>query len=377
MHYVTTEERFTRLRHRMTDDGVDLLVFGPGTYVEWLLGFHPYPDERLSLLLVGRQQAMFVMPALNAADTQERSDLPLVTWTDAQGPAYALQTALAATCTLNAPLCVGLDEAMRTDFALTVLDRLPGANVVMARDVAGTVRMVKDQEEYRLLKENAAIADRAMLHAMATIRPGMTEAEVAEGITSAFVAEGARIKFAIVAAGQNGALPHHHTGAAVLSSGDAIVIDIGARRDGYCSDITRMAVLDHKPQGYADIHAIVEAAVQAALKAARPGVPASSVDRAAREVIEHAGYGQYFVHRTGHGLGMEGHEGPFITETSETILEAGMVFSIEPGIYLPGRFGIRLEEIVFLREDGPEILSCLPRTPSVIATVNPSITHNY
>ncbi|GBR67394.1 peptidase M24 [Acetobacter tropicalis NRIC 0312] len=350
----------------MMDDGVDLLVLGPGTYVEWLLGFHPYPDERLSLLLVGRHQAMFVMPALNAADTQARSDLPLATWTDAQGPAKALQTALAATCLPDAPLRVGLDEAMRTDFAMAVLDRLPGANVVMARDVAGAVRMLKDQEEYRFLKENAAIADRAMLHALATMRPGMTEAEVAEGITGAFAAEGARTKFAIVAAGQNGALPHHHTGATVLSPGDAVVIDIGARRDGYCSDITRMAVLEHEPEGYAEIHAIVEAAVQAALKVARPGVSAFSVDRAAREVIEHAGYGPYFVHRTGHGLGMEGHEGPFITETSETILEAGMVFSIEPGIYLPGRFGIRLEEIVFLRDDGPEILSDLPRTLSVI-----------
>ncbi|MFT8644686.1 M24 family metallopeptidase [Gluconacetobacter sp.] len=366
MQDITIKQRLARLRHRMTDDGVDLLVLGPGTYVEWLLGFHPYPDERLSLLLVGRQQAMFVMPALNAADTQARSDLPLATWTDAQGPAQALQTALAATCPPVTPLRVGLDEAMRTDFALAVLDRLPGANVVMARDVAGAARMLKDEEEYRLLKENAAIADRAMLHALATMRPGITEAEVAEGIAGAFAAEGAKVKFAVVATGPNGALPHHHTGAAVLSPGDAVVIDIGARRDGYCSDITRMAVLEHEPGGYAEIHAIVEAAVQAALKAARPGATASSVDRAARRVIEQAGYGPYFVHRTGHGLGMEGHEAPFITETSETILEAGMVFSIEPGIYLPGRFGIRLEEIVFLRDDGPEILSGLPRTLSVI-----------
>lgn len=352
----------------MADDGVDLLVLGPGTYVEWLLGFHPYPDERVSLLLVGPQQAMFVMPALNAADTQARCDLPVAIWTDAQGPARALDTALAATCPPSAtPFRVALDEAMRTDFALAVLDRLPGANVVMARDVAGAVRMLKDQEEYRLLKENAAIADRAMLHALATIRPGLTEAEVAEAVTGAFAAEGAKVKFAIVATGPNGALPHHHTGAAVLSPGDAVVIDIGARRDGYCSDITRMAVLEHEPEGYGEIHAIVEDAVQAALKAARPGATASSVDRAARGVIEQAGYGPYFVHRTGHGLGMEGHEAPFITETSETVLEAGMVFSIEPGIYLPGRFGIRLEEIVILRDDGPEILSALPRALSRIA----------
>ncbi len=125
--------------------------------------------------------------------------------------------------------------------------------------------------------------------------------------------------------------------------------------------MTRMAIVGHAPDGYDEVHAIVERAVQAAMAAARPGVLAKSVDKAARDVIAHAGYGEYFVHRTGHGLGLEVHEPPYLTATSETVLEEGMVFSIEPGIYIPGRFGIRLEEIVILRADGPEILSSLPR----------------
>jgi Xaa-Pro aminopeptidase len=140
------------------------------------------------------------------------------------------------------------------------------------------------------------------------------------------------------------------------------VLDIGGRTDGFPSDITRMAIIGHGPEGYAEIHDIVERAVQAALKAAVPGALARDVDAAARGVITEAGYGEYFVHRTGHGMGIGGHEPPYITASSDTVLAEGMVFSIEPGIYLPGRFGIRLEDIVILRADGPEILSSLPRT---------------
>ena len=143
-------------------------------------------------------------------------------------------------------------------------------------------------------------------------------------------------------------------------------MDIGGGQNGYSSDITRMAVVGRPPEGYEAVHAVVEAAVQAALRAARPGVQAKVVDAAARDVIADAGYGKYFVHRTGHGMGVEVHEQPYLTSVSETVLETGMVFSIEPGIYLPGRFGIRLEDIVILREDGPEIFSDLSRDLTVI-----------
>ena len=138
-------------------------------------------------------------------------------------------------------------------------------------------------------------------------------------------------------------------------------MDIGAGMDGYSSDITRMALMGDGPDGYSEVHAVVDAAVEAALAIARPGVAAKMVDKAARDVITDAGYGAFFVHRTGHGLGTEVHEPPYITASSETILDEGMVFSIEPGIYLPDRFGLRLEEIVILRADGPEILSDLTR----------------
>lgn len=209
---------------------------------------------------------------------------------------------------------------------------------------------------------NAGIADRAMQAAFSKIRPGMTEKELAADIRAHFASEGAAPAFWIVGAGGNGAFPHHSASERVIEEGDAVVIDIGGRKQGFPSDITRMAIVGRAPEGYGQIHTIVERAVQAALKAARPGVLAKEVDAAARKVISDAGYGEYFVHRTGHGMGIDGHEPPYITATSETVLEEGMVFSIEPGIYLPGRFGIRLEDIVILREDGPEVLSSLPAT---------------
>jgi len=197
--------------------------------------------------------------------------------------------------------------------------------------------------------------------------PGMTETQVANVVSESFTAQGVKTLFTIVGTGSNGAFPHHQTGEAVLNNGDAVVMDIGGGMDGYSSDITRMALIGEAPDGYREIHDIVERAVQAAMAAARPGVRAHVVDDAARGVITDAGYGEYFVHRTGHGMGVEIHETPYITASSQTVLDDGMVFSIEPGIYLPGRFGLRLEDIVILRADGPEIFSELPRDAHIIA----------
>ncbi len=364
---VPTAQRLTALRKRMNETGTDLVALGPGPNIDWLLGFHPHPDERPCLLLVGRESEAFLMPALNAEGSREMTDIAFHEWADEDGPLAALNAALAATGTDRAR-AVSLDETMRADFALLLLDNLPNARRSFTEDTVGALRMRKDDSEFRLLKENALINDRAMQAAFAAIRPGMTELELAAVIRAHHASEGAQPQFWIVGSGPNGAFPHHQTGNRRLAEGDAVVIDIGGRKDGFPSDMTRMAAVGHVPQGYAEIHAIVENAVQAALKAARPGVQAKEVDAAARTVIADAGYSDYFVHRTGHGLGIEVHEPPYITATSETVLDEGMVFSIEPGIYLPGRFGLRLEDIVILRADGPEILSNLKRDVFISGT---------
>ncbi len=355
-----TEARLAALRARMSETGADLVALGPGSHMQWLAGFHPHADERPCLLIVTRQGQGFLMPALNAEGSRNETEIAFHCWSDEDGPREALAAVLAATGGEHA-VTVVLDETMRADFALLLLDALEGARHVFTDETLGALRMRKDEVEIAALAMNAAIADRAMQAGFAAMRPGITEMELAEVIRAHFGSEGATPQFWIVGGGPNGAYPHHQTGGRRLAEGDAVVIDIGGRKAGFPSDITRMAVVGHAPEGYGQIHTIVENAVQAALKAARPGVKAKDVDAAARNVIADAGYGAYFVHRTGHGLGIDGHEPPYITATSDTVLEEGMVFSIEPGIYIPGRFGIRLEEIVVLRVDGPQILSSLPR----------------
>lgn len=356
-----TTKRLAMLRERMRATSTDLVALGPSSHMQWLIGFHTHADERPCLLLVSAAGEAFLMPALNAEGTREHTDIAFHTWADEEGPDAALASALAAIGAETAS-SVALDETMRADFALLLLDALPSdVRRSFTADTIGALRMVKDEAEIAALKVNAAIADRAVQVAFDTIKPGMTEAELAKQVRAHFASEGATPSFWIVGGGPNGAFPHHSVSERPLQDGDAIVIDIGARKGGYPSDITRMAVIGQPPEGYGQLHTVVENAVRAALKAARPGVMAKDVDAAARKVIADAGYGEYFVHRTGHGLGIDGHEPPYITATSETVLKEGMVFSIEPGIYLPGRFGIRLEEIVVLRADGPEILSGLPR----------------
>jgi Xaa-Pro dipeptidase len=353
--------RLKMLRDQMTRAGVDLVALGPNSHMVWMSGLSPHGDERPVLLMVSQTYAGFLMPALNADSSSVVTDLPLYPWTDNDGPKAALQQLLAACGATRSGLTVSLDETMRADFALLLLGALDNPKPVFTERTVGLLRTRKDDNEYRILKENALINDKAMLAGFAALKPGISEREVAEVIRQSFKAQDTDPKFTLVCFGANGAFPHHHTSATTLKEQDAVLIDIGGTRHSYQSDMTRVGYIGAGPEGHAEIHAIVEKAVQAAVAAAKPGVAAKAIDQAARGVIEAAGYGDYFLHRTGHGLGLDGHEDPYMTGNSEHILEVGNVFSIEPGIYLPGRFGIRLEEIVILREEGAEILSELDR----------------
>lgn len=359
------DRRLAAIRAALEETDTDLIALGPGTHMHWALGFHTHGDERPCFLLVSRTGACFLMPALNAEGARDHTDLPFFEWADADGPEAALAHALDSLGCSEAQ-SVALDETMRADFALLLLGLLPEAAHRFTHDTVGALRMRKDAEEWAALKENAAIADAAMQAAWVAMKPGMTEREVGAVVRESFAGRGAATLFCIVGAGRNGAFPHHATGDTVLEEGDAVVMDIGGKRGEMSSDITRMAVIGRPPEGYEAVHAVVEAAVEAALAAAKVGAKAHEIDDAARGVITEAGYGEYFVHRTGHGLGLDVHEEPYLTSVSQTVLDEGMVFSIEPGIYIPDRFGIRLEEIVYLTADGPEILSSLPRTLKVV-----------
>ena len=355
-------ERMTKLRARMADTNTDLVVIGPSSHMIYLADLAPHGDERPVLLMVTQSFAGFLMPALNVDSARQHTDLPFFAWDDADGPDAALKDLLAASGVRPISPSIVLDETMRADFALLVLDALPGASRRFTQDTVGYLRSRKDENEYQALKESALLNDAAMAAGFAALRPGITEREVATAIRDFYKNNGATTEFCSVCFGANGAFPHHHTGDTTLKAGDAVLIDTGARISGYPSDMTRVGYLGSPPAGFDSVHSVLDRAVEAALAAAKPGARAADVDKAARNVITEAGFGANFLHRTGHGLGIDIHETPYITATSETVLEDGMVFSIEPGIYLQGQFGLRLEEIVILRNGTAEILSGMSRT---------------
>jgi len=353
--------RLARLRARMQSTQTDMVVLGPSSHMVWLSGLSPHGDERPVMLVVTQSFAGLLMPSLNADSSRAVTDLPFYTWTDADGPDAALAELLKDADAHRKGLKIGLDETMRADFALLVLDALPEVSREFTEPTIGSLRAQKDETEYKALKENALIDDGAMRAGFAACKPGVTELDIVKVITDYFEAHGASPVFTLVCFGENGAFPHHHSGSRVLKANDAILLDIGGRKDGYPSDMTRVGTIGKADPEFEKVWGVVNEAVKAAVAAAKPGVKASVVDKAARDVITAAGYGEYFLHRLGHGLGIDVHEPPYITGTSERILKEGNVFSIEPGVYLNGRFGIRLEEIVILRKDHAEILSELPR----------------
>ncbi len=355
------DTRLAKLRARIAETGTDLVALGPSSHMAWLSDVHPHGDERPVMLLVSATYAGFLMPALNAAAARKDTDLPFHPWSDDQGPETALAELLQASGATAPGLSVVLDETMRTDFALRLLDALDTPRRRFTEDTVGLLRASKDGEEYAAIKAAHRLNDEAVKAAFAALKEGITEREVVALIQEHYKANGATLEFCSVCFGESGAFPHHYPGETALAQDMAVLIDTGCRLNGYPSDMTRCGFFGTPGEDYLEVFATVERAVQAALEAARPGVPASAVDKAARDVISEAGYGANFLHRTGHGLGIDIHEPPYIAANSDAILAEGNVFSIEPGIYLEGRFGVRLEEIVILRADGPEIFSEMPR----------------
>lgn len=360
-----SDDRLARLRRRMSATGTDLVAVGPTSHMAWLSGADPHGDERMVLLLVSQSHAAFLMPALNAASVRQMTALPFVTWTDDAGPTEALHRLL-ADCALPAAPKLALDEAMRADFALPLLEAMGGPDWTFCQDTVGHLRARKDAGEIAALRASARLNDIAASAGFAALRTGVTERDVADAIQSVYTENGATRAFTIVAFGPNGAFPHHHTGDTVLTPETPVLIDTGCRLNGFPSDMTRCGWFGDTPsEAFLSVAQTVETAVQAGIAAARPGAQARDVDAAARGVITQAGYGERFLHRTGHGLGIDVHEPPWITATSDSVLDDGMVFSVEPGIYLDGAFGVRLEDIVVVGPQDTLPLSTLPRLPVI------------
>ena len=352
------EERLARVRRRMADDGVDVCLLSLGADLPWLTGYEAMPLERLTMLVLPRDgDATLVVPRLEAPRVVERPEaFRLLAWEETDDP-VEIVAGLA-----GSPAVAAIGDRTWATFLVELLARLPRTAWRVASTVTSPLRSVKDAEEVAALRRAAVAADRVAAQLQAGDVPlvGRTEAEVSADVGRRLVDEGhARVNFAIVAAGEHAASPHHEPGPRVIRPGEVVLCDFGgAMPDGYCSDITRCVWTGGDvPAEFRDLYAVLEGAQAAAVDAAVVGTPCEDVDGVARRLITEGGYGPQFVHRVGHGIGLEEHEDPYLVGGNCTALVPGHAFSIEPGIYVDGRWGARIEDIVVATEAGPDALN--------------------
>lgn len=349
--------RLNRAREAAAGTG---LVIAPGSDLRYLIGQPGGSFERLTALVIPAGGApALVVPKLEAPGFEglEALGVEVLTWVDGVDP-----------YDLAAERLGGAERVAVSDFtpALHVFgirDAVPKAEQVLAGPIVRELRMRKDAAEIAALRKAGAAIDRVHARVGEWLRPGRTEAEVGADIAAALVEEGhTEADFVIVGSGPNGASPHHALSDRVIETGDVVVVDIGGPvAEGYNSDSTRTyAVGNPRDADVAATYAVLQEAQQAAVDAVRPGATAESIDAAARDVITAAGFGDYFIHRTGHGIGLDVHEEPYIVAGNKLSLEEGMAFSIEPGIYQAGRWGARIEDIVVVTADGVESMNNQP-----------------
>ncbi|MFI7119046.1 M24 family metallopeptidase [Amycolatopsis sp. NPDC049868] len=354
--------RLDRARAAAAAADTDALLIAPGSDLRYLIGQAGGSFERLTTLVIPADGVpALVLPKLEApgyADVPaDELGIEVVTWVDGDN-AYEL-----VADRLGKPGRVAVSDFTPALHVLAFRGALGDAEQTLAGPIVRELRMRKDAAEIQALRDAGAAIDRVHARVHEWLRPGRTEAEVGADITAAIVEEGhTHADFVIVGSGPNGASPHHDVSERVIERGDVVVVDIGGPiAEGYNSDSTRTyAVGEPRDADVAETYAVLQRAQKAAVDAVRPGVTAESIDAAARDIIAEAGYGEYFIHRTGHGIGLDVHEEPYIIKGNALPLEPGMAFSVEPGIYQPGRWGARIEDIVVVTEDGVEAVNQRP-----------------
>jgi len=348
--------RMAGLRAAMTERGTDAVLLSVGAELPWLCGYEAMPLERLTMLVVpvDDDPTLFV-PRLEAPRVREQDGLFRIRpWDETEDPLRLVAQAVGPARSL------AIGDRTWSRFTVGLVGLVDGARFSNASELCGPLRAVKDGHEVEVLHRAGAAVDRiaAALQAGEIPLVGRTEAQVSAELGQRILAEGHhRVNFAIVAAGSNAASPHHEPGDRVIEAGEVVLCDFGGTMAdewgvGYCSDITRCVWTGEAPAEAVEVYSVVRAAHAAAVAAARPGATGKEVDLAARRVVVAAGLGDHFVHRTGHGIGVEEHEDPYIVEGNDVPLVDGNCFSIEPGVYLPGRFGFRLEDCVAANGSG-------------------------
>lgn len=355
--------RIARTQEALKAAGVDALVVGPSTDLVYLTGINAHLSERLNLLILPASgKPGFVVPRLEAPNVADKTDLvDLHVWDETDVPSDLVAQVA------NGFKRIAVGDHLHAVFLLRIQDAIPGASWAQGGPVLKDLRASKDAAEIAAQREVAERTDRAWA-AFLEAGPisGLTETQAIERLNGFMVEQGIKPMFGICASGPNSASPHYHTGDRVISEGDAIVFDFGGELDGYLSDMTRTVHVGNPNDEYRRVYDIVLRANQAAFEAVRPGVPCEEIDRAARDLINAEGYGEYFIHRVGHGLGLDVHEDPYLVSGNKTPLAPGMVFSDEPGIYLPGKFGVRIEDTVVCTEDGAIRINHAPKDLTVV-----------
>jgi Xaa-Pro aminopeptidase len=356
-------ERLETARRAVEDAALDVLLVTPGADLRYLTGYQALPLERLTCLVVpARGEPFLVVPELErpAAQASPAGALGIgITGFGETDDAYELIARRLPPGTRR----FAVDNHMWAEKLLAFQDALPGAQAGLAADVLSVLRMRKTPAEVAALRRAGAAIDRVHRRMGEWLRPGRTEREIARDITEAIIEAGhVSADFVIVGSGANGASPHHEVSDRVIRAGDPVVVDIGGTTaDGYCSDSTRTYAVGEPPPAFRELYEVLLRAQTAQTEAVRPGVTAEELDAVGRDIITAAGYGEHFIHRTGHGIGLETHEEPYIVAGSKRPLEPGMAFSVEPGIYLPGTFGARIEDMVVCSPDGGDRLNLTGR----------------
>jgi Xaa-Pro aminopeptidase len=366
-------DRLDAAQRGVAERGLAALLVGVGPDLRYLTGYRAMPLERLTMLVVPRTGPYrLVVPRLERTPAQRSPAgaaglVEIVAWDETDDAHALVASFVTAAADRPSPARVAVSDTLWALHVLRLQAVLPDAAMQLGSIITSDLRIVKDEAEIAFLRAAAEAADRVIEQIAAGRLIGRTEHDVAIEVRDRLIAEGHDdADFAIVASGPNSASPHHEASDRVIAAGEPIVLDIGGPLGGYCSDITRMIwVTGGDPAKGPDaefrrIFDLVRDAASEATSAARPGMAAERVDSIARGIIEAGGYGDRFIHRTGHGIGLEGHEEPYLVAGNSAPLRPGMTFSIEPGIYLDGRYGVRLEDIVVCTEDGPVALNRAP-----------------
>ena len=353
-------ERLERARQAMRAQGVDVALLSLGLDMPYLTGYNAMPLERLTMLVLpANGDAVMVIPRLEAPRVQPMPNVfSLLPWNETDDPVAITAELVRSVAPSSRVIAVG--DQMWARFLVDLMPLLPNTQYRRSVDVIGSLRMRKDSAEIEALRAAGSAVDiiAGDLQAGRIALVGRTEAQVSADLSARIIAQGHDVvNFAIVAAGENAASPHHHPGSRVIQPNEIVLCDFGGTMNGYCSDITRCVYTGEPSSEVAEAYAVLFEAEAAAVRAATVGTPCEEVDAVARRVITAAGFGEYFIHRTGHGIGLDAHEDPYIVSGNSLALEAGHAFSIEPGIYMPGKWGMRLEDIVVATVDGPDSMN--------------------